>query len=502
MTGTDSADYGNFCIAQLGRHGHGLRRDPAVLEIGTWGSGLLPELHKRGFVNLYGIDKNRNVYDMPFYTKVRYLYGKGQNTHFPDSFFDLVCATHFDNVEQLLREAARVLKPGGILVLKATEQFAESIRGIAAENGLDVAETGKAMISLVCKRQKLLDSLPKAIAIVNYLGGGMAVYSNELSQRLRKEYGARTIIVDDARKVPGDFKYVVIEHERGIPDRDRVLKRDLEFLERSGRKVFVEVHTLFGFGKDPHNLKARISKVTCLYRLQELAEMDRANSYFLMPHISYKSTPISKFKKVKPCVGTYGYTSVHKNVDEVIRFAKEAGLDGRILLSKDPQSGTKHDRLINRLLSMGDQRVRVTLQPGGIKEGMAECSHILFAHASTYSLSGTMKLGKRFNRPIVATDTLLSKEAQVVRVMKFTNSLSFLFRFVYNELRGEAYYYYHRRDFSLGTIYTSIKLLSSRFIRFIASKPLTREQLMRISDRNTRDEDGLEYLVKVMRSSP
>ena len=482
------------------------KKDVMILQLNSWKSELLPELDALGYVNLYGIDQNRNVYDMPGYTHIRYQYGKGVRTHFPDDFFDLVIISRGDslgceNTDQI-EEASRILRPGGLLIMHTKNtKIAEGLKRILNNNKFRFVKSYQNAFIFEQAETKVKLLRPKHVAIVNYLGGGMVVYCNEIAKRMKKEYGIDSIVVNDVKKIPRKVTHVIIDHERGILDRDNILKHDISFLLSSGKKVFVEIHTILGLKNDPQDLRNLLSKTTLLYRLQEFAEMDKMTSYYLMPHISYKTMPLTPSKRVELCVGTFGFTSPNKNIDEIIAFTKHENIRGNILLSKESEEEVKHDALISKLSEKNSSLVHVHKTDGRmstISQNMEMCSHILFAHASTYCISGTMKLAKRFNRPIIAIDTLMSKEAQVIRVMKFTNSFTFFLRFVYNELRSEAYYYYHSRNFTLTAISVSIKQLIIRFAKFIISKPLTRKQLKMITDRKTRDEDGLPYLVKVI----
>ena len=53
--------------------------------------------HKYGHKHLYGIDENKKIYDMPYYTQIKYSFSPQEYTHLPESFFDVVYTTNTTN---------------------------------------------------------------------------------------------------------------------------------------------------------------------------------------------------------------------------------------------------------------------------------------------------------------------------------------------------------------------------------------------------------------------
>ena len=104
---------------------NGLRRDPAnlaVLEVGS-GGGLLAEEFARMGCEVTGVDPSAGSVDAARThahgagLDIRYVVARGEELPFPDASFDLVLCCdvleHVDDVERVLAEAARVLRPGG-----------------------------------------------------------------------------------------------------------------------------------------------------------------------------------------------------------------------------------------------------------------------------------------------------------------------------------------------------------------------------------------------------
>jgi len=112
-------------IDELDRHR--LPKDARILDMGAYQSATLWALHKLGYRKLYGVDLNPDVYNMPFYTHIRYSVADMRNTHFPGNFFDVCLALssieHMpDALDQFLEESARILRNGGLLII--TTDFA------------------------------------------------------------------------------------------------------------------------------------------------------------------------------------------------------------------------------------------------------------------------------------------------------------------------------------------------------------------------------------------
>ncbi len=98
------------------------RLDPAeaILDIGCFACDMLPALKRLGFRNLYGIDLNPAVLQMPDADVINYSVGDLLSTPWPDGHFAGVSAIsvieHGVPDEELCREVSRLLRPGGVFV--------------------------------------------------------------------------------------------------------------------------------------------------------------------------------------------------------------------------------------------------------------------------------------------------------------------------------------------------------------------------------------------------
>lgn len=94
--------------------------DGSILDMGAYCSEILPVLHKMGYQSLVGVDLNPDIQQMPFADKIRYEMADFMATPFDDQSFQMITAIsvieHGFDSARLLKELARLLKPGGYFV--------------------------------------------------------------------------------------------------------------------------------------------------------------------------------------------------------------------------------------------------------------------------------------------------------------------------------------------------------------------------------------------------
>ena len=93
-----------------------------ILCFGALNDMSLAYLSKLGNDHLYGIDSTSKVYDMPYYTQIKYTPSPLDNTHFPECFFDALYSTNpsklpsnVEGVKAFLDEAKRITSNGSAL---------------------------------------------------------------------------------------------------------------------------------------------------------------------------------------------------------------------------------------------------------------------------------------------------------------------------------------------------------------------------------------------------
>jgi SAM-dependent methyltransferase len=98
-----------------------LPRTARILDLGANTSEILPILHRLGYTDLVGIDVAPEVAKMPYPDKIRYVEGDFMCSGFADASFDTLTAIsaieHGYDGEALFSECARLLRPGGFLIL-------------------------------------------------------------------------------------------------------------------------------------------------------------------------------------------------------------------------------------------------------------------------------------------------------------------------------------------------------------------------------------------------
>lgn len=536
-----------------------LDKGSKIVDLGAFEDAALWALHEEGYRNLYGIDLNKDIYDTPFYTKIRYLYGNIENTHLPSGFFDfglsLSVAERNEDLEKLFTEANRLLKAGSVFIVTANfrqdkkvvkrkgqglfslseivgamdaaercgfeplfnKKMLNYMRFTDNENPIKSGGSEYALLLMGFRKNSrgAKGRLPKKICILNYSKkfGGIIEYTRLLAYRLQKEYQTDAKIIDSAAEC--DTNEVIMEFAPGVVDSSRFLQ-DFETLSRKKCRIYVDVHDTMYKKFTLEQRKKFETGATLMYRANELAEIDEINNYLLFPLISYADrTGQVKIRSASSggeiILGTFGFASNWKRMGEIIRLVNKLGVKAKILLSISTESPiNEQQEVIDRLLQENKENKNITIKVGDFtdrtKEGyfnqkrelieeLDECTHYIFALRNNIAPSASMQFVKMFNRPIISLDTFQAKQAQVIRTKFFASRASVF------------------SDYS----YTFFMRVASHIFKGskIDWKEQAKEALSILDSRNkllsydflkncheiSRDEDGLEYLVSILGTS-
>jgi hypothetical protein len=119
-----------------------LSKEAYIINCGAMDDCSLAYLHLLGYKHLYGIDLSKDIYDMPYYTQIKYSYGNMLDTHFPESFFNAVVSISaieygggMPQFRRFLEESKKILTDKGLLVV-ATDYSEKKIDVHANSGGL------------------------------------------------------------------------------------------------------------------------------------------------------------------------------------------------------------------------------------------------------------------------------------------------------------------------------------------------------------------------------
>ena len=102
-----------------------LRPGDRVLDLGA-GAGIIAHMNFRGLAaEVCGVDPDERVLTNPYLDQAKV--GTGEAIPYPDGHFDLVFADnvleHLDRPERVFAEVARVLRPGGVFLVKTPNKW-------------------------------------------------------------------------------------------------------------------------------------------------------------------------------------------------------------------------------------------------------------------------------------------------------------------------------------------------------------------------------------------
>lgn len=508
---------------------HNVGMNDRILFVNPRLINVCAHLCEKGYSKLYFIDSNEKVYDNKHYTKIRYLYEKHFDIHFPRHFFKAIIIDNLyfkPNTETFVSKNGIIIKCGERDGTSISESGINSMGklGSIALNETDEKienETKKSlstsfMNTIEVVHDSLEFSLPSNVDILCYStrSDGIRMYSETLSKRMASEYGINSKVVDSTDLITASI--VLVEYHTSQGQIKRIIE-DISCLLKADKKVILENHgSLQKFGNKLNEIIDNGPIIT--YRSTEIAEFDQVNKYTLLPHLSYKTIPLLNPEKINEIrLGTFGFIGKQKGIEDIISLSNNLKVHSTILLGIDPAHTGIGDRE-SKLIKGCKRKKYVTIHKNGepvqyydnalveiyignhddakIVEQMAKCSHIVFAHRTRMEQSGTISYAKRFSRPIFALDSLQSRIGQIYRYPKFTNLTPL---WIFRDSLVESVVSYRRERKRLNRLISEVsKGATTAFGAMFSRRIPSIGNINELDFREIRDEDGIEYLLHIL----
>ena len=286
---------------------HGVGRDDRVFFAGAYHNSALQLLARLGYKKVVGMDYRREVYDEPYYWKVKYYRGDLLNTHMPPSFFRAYFAFRvFDAIsyglahrrslfirardplrltDRFLGEASRILRDGGLLVVTARygdttrlapgcvifdEDSVKNLINVAMERGFDLIEApdleprgwplscgnwahGLVLLAFRLRKREAVEPLRKVNIVSPMIRQeGISLYAENLKRRF-EEIGVEVNLVRDLRDRDRRFP-TIFEYEKGLH------WRKLLWPVLFDRSIYVELHSGFYSLRDLVDMSLEVAR--------------------------------------------------------------------------------------------------------------------------------------------------------------------------------------------------------------------------------------------------
>lgn len=409
-------------------------------------------LARKGYTHLHAIALDQSIYSMPLYTWVKYSYNNMYDTHYPEGMFDAVynLSPQIKDLEQYLREAARILDHGGLLILNKELQNHETLR-LAEEMNLEETDLGKGL--LVFKNKQMRGSLPTAINVVlstlDKVEG--TVFTTRTMQSRLAEYGVQAHLYktfEEAPKtrmtiiewsiglfqpIPDDPSAIIQSHELLKPTNDIAFSWGRLFKDK-GYKWWLLNYAL-GKVKPTSNtsiaeVNNEIQKHPLVVFSYELAEYAGIKNFVIAPHVIPKSNQeiLAEAQKIDKNyhlhIGSYGFAAWYKNYDQFCELALRLGIRATLLLSVNhntPESIVETEGFSNALKGKYDGKGQIKIKTGlwtneQLARELSDCTHLISSQTTVRNVSSSMRFMASLAKPIISPDNYQSREGQAIRV--------------------------------------------------------------------------------------
>lgn len=375
------------------------------------------------------------VYDLPFYWRIKYIKASLSEVRFPHSLFDGV-ALFMNSSKRLPSEAfaelARISKPNARLYLFLLSEVALEAKEDYIKlsgNSFELANDEGSVLVFHNRKAESRRSVSKIYVYhPNLEGDGITEYARHLIYRLRKR-GLN--VVEGLPQEEDESDFVLVEFEEGLSLRNKIKK-----LEELPTNSYVEVHS-----KMPHKPRGDL---TYLYHaVPSHYGLDFSGiRWYYVPHIAYEiELPESK-KTYDYC--SFGFWRRFKHFDRIrkLKGRKKLVMSFNYVMFDDNFIKDKCRKILGRPLDVicgtplvSSKNVRrliklrySLLRPFNVKviikdyiphdeliRELSECKAFVFFHDTDDPSSGSMRLAAALGVPVYAKDNMRAKEAQVIR---------------------------------------------------------------------------------------
>ena len=386
-------------------------------------------------LKIVALGEEDDIYNFPYYWKIKYIKGSLDDVRFPHSLFDSIfifvdSKTSLSYINS--NELSRILKPNSNIHLVFTDENSllkrDAYIGILSKD-FDLLEDDKFIINL--KNKKKLNKRNIDVIYVyhpNILGDGVTEYAKHLIYRLGKK-GFK--VVEGLPPVEDENNIVLVEYEELLAARNK-----MKSLRELPKNSFVEIHskTLQGLRKD---LIYLYHGIPSYYNLN----FKEINWYYV-PHIAYEIEVPKIKKKYDFC--SFGFWFRYKRFDQIrkLKGKKKLVLSFNHLTLEDefvkdmckkilrhplnmicdsPLASSKNLKFLIKLkynlLRLYNVKVIIKdyIPFSDLVKELSECKSFIFFQETDAPSSGSMRLAAAFGVPVYAKDNLRSRDSQAIR---------------------------------------------------------------------------------------
>jgi len=419
-------------------------------------NNMLTTLSFNGYKNLFGISKNKGVYDYPLYYKIKYTFGDPKNTHFPNNFFDMIFSfnlhSEFNNL-QFWVEMERLISDSGILIIKTHK--IDNVREFISthRNNFDIITSIQdsefcIIYILRCIKKTKKNHINDITIIHPHIGMNDSHYYIHIMHKFLNDginchlVKSEDDIKDDTIKIfeleagqyfelPKDNNSIIEVHSILYSVKDHKTKIKLLILNilslflNKFRKIKNErIKRLSYESYYSNNLK---KYPNLLFRVNEFGDYININNYTLMPHISYDIPSPNKFSddhNIKIC--SFGVAKKYKHFEEICKLGIKLKIPVIIIATivNEPLAKSESEQTAQRLIKRFERFKRyknIKIITGYFTEEeianeLCDCTHIIFAqNEGRFWTSGSMRFAAALKKPVIAKDSWQAKEAQAIR---------------------------------------------------------------------------------------